>query len=212
MNDGFGDLAGQVRADTTRFRQDIAAARADIRELGAALATPRRQFRDFARAVAADQKRIGETGRRVFDALTRTMEGFARTGRLSFRSLKRVAIGILDEIATRALQVVLPDINPTTSGTIAGIILAGLGLPGRANGGPITPNRPYLVGERGPELVVPRSAGEVLPARRVGGAPGRDIRITINVLAPMPEDEARASATTIARAVRRALVRSDGLA
>lgn len=34
----------------------------------------------------------------------------------------------------------------------------------REAGGPINPNKTYLVGERGPELVVPRSAGTVIPA------------------------------------------------
>jgi len=34
----------------------------------------------------------------------------------------------------------------------------------RALGGPISAGRPYLVGERGPELIVPTSAGNVIPA------------------------------------------------
>jgi molybdopterin converting factor small subunit len=33
----------------------------------------------------------------------------------------------------------------------------------RANGGPVRAGRPYLVGERGPEMVVPKSNGVVLP-------------------------------------------------
>lgn len=33
----------------------------------------------------------------------------------------------------------------------------------RANGGPVTGGQPYLVGERGPELVVPESSGYVIP-------------------------------------------------
>ena len=33
----------------------------------------------------------------------------------------------------------------------------------RADGGPVTAGRPYLVGERGPEIVVPKTAGTVLP-------------------------------------------------
>lgn len=34
---------------------------------------------------------------------------------------------------------------------------------GRASGGPVQAGRPYLVGERGPEIVVPRNSGTVLP-------------------------------------------------
>lgn len=36
-------------------------------------------------------------------------------------------------------------------------------LPGRANGGPVTAGMPYIVGERGPELMVPRTSGTVVP-------------------------------------------------
>src|SRR5690606_36749869 len=34
----------------------------------------------------------------------------------------------------------------------------------RAGGGPVDANRAYLVGERGPELIVPRASGTVVPA------------------------------------------------
>lgn len=37
------------------------------------------------------------------------------------------------------------------------------GLEARASGGPVSANRPYLVGETGPELFVPRNGGDVLP-------------------------------------------------
>lgn len=33
----------------------------------------------------------------------------------------------------------------------------------RAEGGPVSAGKPYLVGERGPEIIVPRSAGTVIP-------------------------------------------------
>lgn len=57
----------------------------------------------------------------------------------------------------------------------------------RAAGGPVLPGRAYLVGERGPELVIPRQAGTVLPAgptaAALTGAPsvgGDTYHITIN--------------------------------
>lgn len=39
----------------------------------------------------------------------------------------------------------------------------------RAMGGPVNANTPYLVGERGPEIIVPRSAGQVIPNHNLGG-------------------------------------------
>ncbi|HZX05672.1 hypothetical protein [Kribbella sp.] len=37
------------------------------------------------------------------------------------------------------------------------------GIPGRAVGGPVTAGQPYVVGERGPELMVPNVNGTILP-------------------------------------------------
>lgn len=45
-----------------------------------------------------------------------------------------------------------------------------INIPGRALGGPVTAGAPYIVGERGPELFVPRASGSILPNGRMGGA------------------------------------------
>ena len=43
------------------------------------------------------------------------------------------------------------------------------GLPGfRAEGGPVAANRPYIVGERGPELFVPNNTGTVVSNEALG--------------------------------------------
>ena len=39
----------------------------------------------------------------------------------------------------------------------------------KANGGPVKANQPYIVGERQPELFVPRSSGTILPSVPMGG-------------------------------------------
>ena len=38
-----------------------------------------------------------------------------------------------------------------------------LRLPGRKEGGPVSASEPYIVGERGPELFMPKVSGEILP-------------------------------------------------
>lgn len=47
----------------------------------------------------------------------------------------------------------------------------------RAGGGPVQPGRAYLVGERGPELIVPKAAGTVLPN---GTGMGNVVNISVN--------------------------------
>jgi TP901 family phage tail tape measure protein len=39
----------------------------------------------------------------------------------------------------------------------------------RENGGQVNAGRPYLVGEKGPELFVPRNSGGIIPAYQIGG-------------------------------------------
>jgi phage-related minor tail protein len=39
---------------------------------------------------------------------------------------------------------------------------------GRAAGGPVAGNTPYIVGERGPELFMPSSAGTIVPNHAMG--------------------------------------------
>jgi len=51
---------------------------------------------------------------------------------------------------------------------------------GAAIGGPVERNKPYLVGEKGPELMVPNGAGRVIPNNKLGGS-GTVINQSINV-------------------------------
>jgi hypothetical protein len=51
------------------------------------------------------------------------------------------------------------------------------GITGRAEGGPVVAGRAYIVGERRPELFIPRQNGTILPS--VGGAGG--INLTQNI-------------------------------
>lgn len=48
----------------------------------------------------------------------------------------------------------------------------------RADGGPVTRNQPYVVGERGPEMFVPGQSGTIVPNHALGGGGGG---VTINV-------------------------------
>lgn len=47
-----------------------------------------------------------------------------------------------------------------------------VGFEKRAMGGPVTAGTPYLVGEKGPEIVVPGRSGTVIPNNRIGGSGG----------------------------------------
>jgi len=55
-------------------------------------------------------------------------------------------------------------------------------LSGRASGGPVSRNTPYIVGERGPELFMPNNSGNIIPNHAMGGSLIPDVRIAGNDL------------------------------
>jgi phage-related minor tail protein len=139
-----------------------------------------------------------------------------KTGKFGFEDLRRVASSVLDQIAMSALRSGLSSIGVSGSGgdgsggglaSLGASLISSLlgGAPGRATGGPVSPGRPYRVGENGPELFVPTSSGRIIAAGQGGG--GGDVRISIHVNARdsgAPQALARSS-RQIARSVRGAL-------
>ena len=49
----------------------------------------------------------------------------------------------------------------------------------KANGGPVAGGNPYVVGEKGPELFVPKSSGTIVPNNQLGG--GGSTSVVVNV-------------------------------
>ena len=88
---------------------------------------------------------------------------------------------LLNNVADRFLDVAL---NQALFGSILGSggkkgggILGAIGL--FANGGRPPVGRPSIVGERGPELFVPRSSGTIVPNNKLGG--GNNTSVVVNV-------------------------------
>lgn len=183
MGEDLDEMMVRVRADTQGFARDVAEMRAAI---------------DGPLQAGADR-----AGRGVEQALLRA----ARTGKLGFEDLKRVASQILSEIAAEAVRAGLSSLfgGGGGGGGLGAAIGSLFGLPGRATGGPVAPGRGYVVGERGPELFVPTSSGRVeVPVQ--GG--GRDVRVAITINAPGGGEAAgalRQSGRQVARAVKAAL-------
>ena len=151
---------------------------------------------------------------RAGNVLERGLLGAIRRGSLGFDDLKRVALDTMGEIAAQAVGGLFNSSGGKSGGGLlgglGGLVGSILGLPGRATGGNVAPGRGYLVGERGPELFVPTSAGRVESnAAARGGA--REVRVSINVVTPQGSSAPQAlqrSSRQVASAVRRALTSS----
>lgn len=148
------------------------------------------------------------------DVLERGLLGAIRRGSLGFEDLRRTGLRVIDDIAAQALRGGLASIGIGGSGGgtlgsgalgLGSLIGSIFGLPGRATGGPVAPGRPYLVGERGPEMFVPTSAGHVDPGH---GSAARAVNVSIRVVSPegsSSPESLRRSSRQVAQAVRRAL-------
>lgn len=85
----------------------------------------------------------------VFDNMGRAIDNFVDTGKFKFGDFAR---SIIADIAKIALKAAATKILTSVFG----------GIFGRAAGGPVMANKPYVVGEQGPELFVPNSAGSIM--------------------------------------------------
>lgn len=192
MDDTTDELLIDVRAITSGFASDIAAMRNQV-----------------------DTSLLDGFGK-AGDALERSLMRAIRTGSIGFDDLKRAGLQALDQIASQALQLGLDQIfggggGAGSGGSLFGGLLGSLfGLPGRATGGPVSPGRGYVVGERGPELFVPTSAGRVETGVGTGtGGTHRDVRVAIQLSHPKGTSAPVAlqrSSRQVASAVRRALL------
>lgn len=105
-------------------------------------------------------RRMAEFGKQISDNLAQAIVYGQNLGQALVTSLKAAAA---EAMASGLFKLLLGD--KSGGGGLFGSIFKGIGSlfgGARANGGPVSPNRAYLVGERGPELLVPRAAGHVI--------------------------------------------------
>mgnify|MGYP001613950088 CR=1 FL=1 len=73
----------------------------------------------------------------------------------------------------------------TSSGTAHGTTPVGR----RAKGGPVSAGEPYIVGEDGPELMVPGQSGTVVPSGSGGRAAAGALNVTVQVFTRDPDTQ-----------------------
>lgn len=188
MDDDIETLVVGVRADTATFAADAAAMRASL------------------------EGSLGTGATRAAGLIESGLARAVRSGKLGFDDLGRTALSVLGSIAAQAISSGLSSATGSSGGLVSlgtKLIGAALGLPGRATGGPVSPGRAYMVGERGPEMFVPTSAGSI--AASASPAAARDVRVAITLVSS-GGDEPRALARSgrqVARAVSDALARAE---
>ena len=151
------------------------------------------QYREGAETMA-------DVGRKSFNSVVDTMstalEKFVTTGKLNFSDLAK---SIITDLISIQIKAQATQLFSGMLGSIAGSVLPGIfgtsnvSVPGegtmsissyfggpKAEGGDITGGTPYLVGEQGPELVIPKGSGTVIPNNKLTGMGGQTVQNVTN--------------------------------
>lgn len=103
------------------------------------------------------QKAISDTWGKINSAV----DEFVRTGKFKFSDFAKSVIRDL------AAMIIKAQIFKAIQASLG---FFGISIPGLATGGPAQAGQPYIVGEKGPELFVPKQAGTVIPNNKLGMA------------------------------------------
>ena len=102
-----------------------------------------------------------EAGGKAFDSLigsmSKALDEFVTTGKLNFGDFAKSVIKDMLAIQLRASA------NNLFAMIGKSLFSSSVSLEPKADGGPVSSGGAYMVGERGPELFVPRSAGAIVP-------------------------------------------------
>jgi hypothetical protein len=158
-----------------------------------------KQAREWQNATKQMQDATAEWAKGGMDALT----AFVKTGKLDFKSL---ADSVITDIIRINLQ---KGIGNAVSGA-AGWLGSVIGLPAFAQGGDFPAGGPILVGEQGPEIVVPAAAGRVIPSTGLSsGGMSTNVSVTVDARGSQVEGDDAQSwrlGNTLANAVRGVLM------
>jgi lambda family phage tail tape measure protein len=120
-----------------------------------------------------------EQGAKAFDSLMGNMESaidrFVKTGKIGFKDLAR---SIIQDMLAMQMKAAASGFLSSLFGSMFGMKsnpyqpAAVMGFVGYADGGSPAVGQPAIVGERGPEIFVPRTAGTIIPNHALGGMGG----------------------------------------
>ena len=135
-------------------------------------------FSDYKEAAFNAAAEGGQAFQTFSKGMESAIDSFVETGKISFASLTESILKDLLKIALRKQMLNLMDMS---TGGVGTLISAGMKFFGFADGGDPPVGVPSMVGERGPELFIPKTAGTIVPNNMLRG---NDTGPTINYNGP----------------------------
>ena len=133
------------------------------------------QMRDLAYDTAQSmQDAFGEF---FFDAFTGELKSLNDYLQVFLRGMARSVSSVFSELATQGIMGLLKGLG---GGGSVPLIEPGIFGGPRAAGGPVSTGQAYLVGERGPELFMPKQAGTIIPGGQAGAGVTVNLQVTNN--------------------------------
>mgnify|MGYP005745753627 CR=1 FL=1 len=116
----------------------------------------------------------------AFDNIAKSIQGDIKEGIKGLIKGTSTLGDLLNNVADRFLDLAIDQMfdGPKGGGGIFGF-LGNIFGGKKASGGPVSSGKSFLVGEKGPELFVPRSSGTIVPNNKLGG--GGTNNVVVNV-------------------------------
>jgi len=95
------------------------------------------------------------------------------------QTLAEAAVNVLNQLKRKLIEVAIQ--NAISGLNIGGQVGDFFEDVFKAEGGPVNRGRPYIVGERGPEMFVPNTSGSIVPNNSLGGGGGASVVNNISV-------------------------------
>ncbi len=184
----------EMLADKLISQEQYEQARQDLAEITA---------RRMAEVAREEMRMVEETAQVLSSTVQNIFDEFVRGGEMSAESFKEILHSLLADMARLALQkAVLEPMfggGSTQGAGLFGQLLTGF-QGGFASGGDFAAGKPMLVGEKGPELLIPKQAGTIIPnGAGLGGGP---VTVVTNI-------DARGAYPESVEEIKRAIAKRD---
>mgnify|MGYP003135884796 CR=1 FL=1 len=158
-----------------------------------------------AEAAEALKNKFNQIGKEIEDGIVSNLTDAV----MGTQTLAEAAINVLERMRRKLVELAIQKAIAGIGGPIGGFFQS---LFGRANGGRVSANQPYMVGERGREVFVPTTSGTIVPNNQLGGGNTNVINVSVDASGTQAEgDEATSSqlGKLIGLAVQQELVKQS---